>query len=247
MPSHATDPRWSKVLSLTGHEVRNALSVIQGYIRFVLDERFGPLTALQRKWLEDSMSSCGRLKDIADQMGAIRDLEDGRTTFQKVRLELGALLKEAIDAVSDLPDRTVGIELDREPGEISVSADPKQLRSAIASIIFAIRREIVYGDRLIVRQRLVARNGGRVAWIAIAGSDRIDELANPAEDGLVPFDEWRGGVQLSLPIARRVINAHGGQVWTRLAEQEETVEETLETRRVIKPLKAGAVIALPID
>jgi signal transduction histidine kinase len=46
---------------------------------------------------------------------------------------------------------------------------------------------------------------------------------------LTTFDEWRGGVGLSLAIARRIINAHGGSIWS-------PVEES----------KAGAVIALPL-
>ena len=27
------------------------------------------------------------------------------------------------------------------------------------------------------------------------------------------FDEWRGGVGLILPVARRIIEAHGGRIW----------------------------------
>jgi signal transduction histidine kinase len=29
-----------------------------------------------------------------------------------------------------------------------------------------------------------------------------------------PFDEWRGGLGMALPIARRVIEAHGGALWS---------------------------------
>jgi signal transduction histidine kinase len=225
------------VLSLTGHEIRNPLGVVVGYLRMVLSERSGPLEPFQRKALEEALNASARIKEVADQLSALRKLEDEETQLQKIRLELGALLKDAIDAASSLPDRTVDVELDCGPDEIHALGDPEQLRSAIASIIFAIRREIVHSDRLIVRQRLVAQDMGQVAWIVIADSDRIDELAKPTTDGLVTFDEWRGGVQLSLPIARRVLNAHGGQLWTRLVEQEEGLE----------PLRAGAVIALPID
>jgi signal transduction histidine kinase len=27
------------------------------------------------------------------------------------------------------------------------------------------------------------------------------------------FDEWRGGSGLILPVARRIIEAHGGRIW----------------------------------
>jgi signal transduction histidine kinase len=229
MASHATDPRWSKVLSLTGHELRNPLGVVVGYIRMVLSERSGPLAPFQRKALEESMHSCGRLKEIVEQLGALRDLEDGVTKLQSIRIESRTLLEEAIDAVPEMTDRTVAIELDRGPEEVSVAGDPARLRTALASVIFAIRREVVSSDRVVVRQRLTSTAGTRSVWIAIAPPERIDRLANPGTDGLTTFDEWRGGLGLSLPIARRVINLHGGTVWS-------PVEDS----------RAGAALALPV-
>jgi signal transduction histidine kinase len=35
-----------------------------------------------------------------------------------------------------------------------------------------------------------------------------------AANGTAPFDEWRGGMGLALPVARRVIDAHGGALWS---------------------------------
>jgi signal transduction histidine kinase len=48
------------------------------------------------------------------------------------------------------------------------------------------------------------------------------------DPSLDTFDEWRGGSGLSLGVARRVIEAHGGRIWSPAEDA-----------------KAGAVIALP--
>jgi signal transduction histidine kinase len=228
MASHATDPRWSKVLSLTGHELRNPLGVVVGYIRMVLSERSGPLAPFQRKALEESMNSCGRLREIVEQLGALRDLEEGLTKLQNVRIQSGTLLEEAIEAVPEMTDRTVAIQLDRGPEEVAVSGDPARLPTALASVIFAIRREVVTSDRVVVRQRLTNDGSSRSLWIAIGPPERVDQLASAEAEALTTFDEWRGGLGLSLPIARRVINLHGGTVWSPVEDP-----------------RAGAALALP--
>jgi nitrogen fixation/metabolism regulation signal transduction histidine kinase len=111
---------------------------------------------------------------------------------------------------------------------VTVQGDATRLRSALSSVIAALRRELITSDRLCVHQRLRQNGSERIAWIAVADPDRIEALASAAESGLTTFDEWRGGCGLSLPVARRIINAHGGTIWS-------PVEES----------KAGAVIALP--
>ena len=229
MASHATDPRWSKVLSLTGHEIRNPLGVVVGYIRMVLSERSGPLAPFQRRALEESMNSCGRLKEIVDQLGALRDLEDGLTKLQNTRIECGTLLEEAVEAVPELTDRAVGIELDRGSEDVAVSGDPTRLPHALAAIIFAIRREVVTSDRVVVRPRLTSHDGSQSLWVAIAPPERIDQLTRAEVEALTTFDEWRGGIGLSLPIARRVINLHGGTVWSPVENP-----------------RAGAALRLPV-
>jgi hypothetical protein len=109
-----------------------------------------------------------------------------------------------------------------------VQGDATRLRSALASVIAALRRELVTSDRLYVYERMRPNERESLSWIAIGDRDRVATLATAQESMLTTFDEWRGGCGLSLPVARRVINAHGGSIWS-------PVEET----------KAAAVIALP--
>jgi signal transduction histidine kinase len=229
MPSPPTDPRWSEVLSLTGHELRNPLGVVVGYIRMALTERAGPLAPFQRRVLEESLKSCSRLSELAGQLSVFSDIEDGTAQFQRVHMEFGGVLRKAIQDLPEMPDRNVGVELEADPVDVSVSGDADRLKGALVAVISAVRREVVSSDRMIVRQQLSDRDGSQAIWVAIGPPERIDKLTNPGTDGLTTFDEWRGGVGLSLPIARRVINAHRGTVWS-------PVEDS----------RAGAVLSLPV-
>jgi signal transduction histidine kinase len=50
--------------------------------------------------------------------------------------------------------------------------------------------------------------------VVIADHARARELAGGDVSTLEPFDDLRGGSGLALPIARRVIEAHGGRMWS---------------------------------
>ena len=69
-------------------------------------------------------------------------------------------------------------------------------------------------DRLFVRHLTRPLGGGQVHWIAIGDAERIDSLASAEPGALTTFDEWRGGCGLSLAVARRIIDAHGGRIWS---------------------------------
>ena len=194
----------------------------------LLKERAGPVSDQQRRLLEEAEKSCARLSALLGEVSELSALEGGTATFNRAAVDLNTVMTEAISTLPDLPERDVRVEFDADASSVSVQGDATRLRSALSSIIAALRRELITSDRLCVHQRLRRNGTERIAWIAIADPDRIEGLASSAESGLTTFDEWRGGCGLSLPVARRIINAHGGTIWS-------PVEES----------KAGAVISLP--
>jgi nitrogen-specific signal transduction histidine kinase len=99
-------------------------------------------------------------------------------------------------------------------GPAPIRGDPVRLKSAFTSLLNGLRREIVVSPKLLVRET-VRRDGDRaMSWIAIGDEEQIGALQSAQGDALVAFDEWRGGCGLSLAIARRVIDAHGGALWS---------------------------------
>jgi signal transduction histidine kinase len=204
------DPRWPKLLSLSVHEFRTPITVVAGYLRMLLKDRAGALNDQQRRLLEEAEKSCARLSALLAEVSDLSNLEAGTSPANRQGADLNAVLKEAIDQLPDLPDRTVHVELRTEGGAAPVSADSARLGLALGSIVTALRRELVTSDRLQVRVR-------RRGWEheILIGDDETLRVLEQAPDGALPvFDEWRGGCGLTLPIARRILDAHGGHVWS---------------------------------
>jgi signal transduction histidine kinase len=228
MAQSPVDPRWPKVLSLAVHEFRTPMTVVAGYIRMLLKDRAGPLSDQQRRLLEEAEKSCGRLSALLAEMSDLSGLEAGTATFNRAPIDIRATLSESVAALPESPDRPIGIDLRVGSGQALVQGDPVRLRGAFTAVLLALRRELVSSTTLVVRETVRQIAGRAASWIAIADPDQVGPVGEADDSNLATFDEWRGGSGLSLGVARRVFEAHGGRIWSPIADA-----------------KAGAVIALP--
>lgn len=217
MDSPSVDPRWPKILSLSVHEFRTPMTVVSGYIRMLLKGRAGDLSDQQRRLLEEAEKSCGRLTALLAEVSELSTLEAGTATFNKHSMDLNAAVRSGVEQLPPLADRDVHIDLEVTEGEARITGDPVKLAQAIGAVIAALRRELVTSDRLVVRGRPAMRKGsadkaGAAYEILVGDATAVGALeAEPPGSGGT-FDEWRGGVGLSLINARRILNAHGGTI-----------------------------------
>ena len=211
-----TDPRWPKVLSLSVHEFRTPMTVVSGYIRMLLKDRAGAVTDQQRRLLEEAEKACGRLSALLSEMSEVSNLEAGTAPFNKSAADLRAILREAVAELPPLPDRDVPVSVETGEGPASITADPVRLKSALGSITASLRRELVGDEPLMIRERLTP-SGHEVLF---GDAATITALESETGDTRATFDEWRGGVGLSLMVARRVLSAHGAEIFGAPADQK---------------------------
>jgi len=223
MSNAPADDKLPRLLSLSVHEFRTPLSVVSGWLRMVLKSPEGTLDDRHRGWLLEAQKSCDRLTMLVSEMSDLSALESGTASFKSAPIELRSLLAEAIASLAPVPDRPVDVELVPGTGPDVIQGDAPRLKTALSSVLFGLRREVVSSDRLIVRERSGEFRGSSASWISIADPDGIDAVSATVEESLTPFNEWRGGCGLSLPIARRIINGHGGAIWSAADDTKSAV------------------------
>ena len=206
------DPRWPKILSLSVHEFRTPMTVVAGYIRMLLKDRAGPLSDQQRKLLEEAEKSCGRLTALLTEVSDLSNLEGGTAPFNKHAADLQAALRDAVDQLPR-PARPRG------PIDLQLEGDGAPLRGRSGAPDAGARHRS--------SSRCAASSSATTRWSCASGGrrdavgyeiqigDAETIAALDAEDPARASSSTNGAAAsgLSLPVARRIIEAHGGRIW----------------------------------
>jgi signal transduction histidine kinase len=225
------------MLSLAVHEFRTPASVVGGYLR-MLQRDSEPLSDRQRKMIDEAAKSCARLVEIVSELSEVGKLDSGRTTLTTSPFDLFALVfelaGELAGSVHEPESREVRLTAEGQAAGAPMTGDPTRLRSAIHAIVRAILREQPSATHVVADCRVEDRDGRRAAVIVVAAEGAVqDAYGRPR----VVFDDKRGGLGLALPIARRIIAAHGGAVWAPAAAQPPQVETARGVAIIIMPLE----------
>jgi len=206
----APDPTWPRLLSLAVHELRTPASVVSGYLRMVLTERAGPVSEAQRRFLEEAEKSCRRIAELLAEMSDLAHIELGDAPFRRETVDLAALVREVVEGAAR-GDDVASVTLQDDAAPAVVRGDPARLRAALTAVVRCLQRETVGSNAIVVKRTV------QPGWVSIAAgqSDAAAALAATgarAPSGTTTFDELRGGMGVALPVARRVVERHGGRL-----------------------------------
>jgi light-regulated signal transduction histidine kinase (bacteriophytochrome) len=199
------------LLLLAAHEFKTPASVVGGYLRMLQRDTTHALSERQRQMIEEAQKSCARIVTLINELSEVANLDTDAAALDVESFDLFQLIGEVVDDLHEADDRGVHLELRGEAGGASVSGDRIRLRRAFSAFFRAMVREQPSATIAAVDRRLARREDGVSAVVVVA---RETDVQRVYEAVAAPFDEGRGGLGLALPIARRVIERHGGRVWT---------------------------------
>ena len=213
-----TDNLFPRAMSLAVHELRTPVTVVSGYLRMLLREQAGPLTEKQKKMLEEAERSCARISALVGEMSELGKLESGDAALGSQAIDLAALLVELASGMHEGDDRGVRIETRGTNQPVMVTGDRTRLAAALRALIHAAVRERGDPGVIVVECSVLTDTTPASALVTIGDDATVRALVDAAR-AAPPFDEWRGGLGLALPIGRRVIERQGGVLWSTAGDQ----------------------------
>jgi signal transduction histidine kinase len=201
-----------RALSLAVHELRTPVTVVSGYLRMLLKEQGGPLSEKQRKMLEEAERSCARISALVGEMSELGKLESRELSLARQPFDFAALVAELASGMHEGDDRGVSLEVRGGDQPLEVIGDRARVGVAVRALLHAALRERGEPGVIIAECSRLAQSPPS-ALLVIGDEATIRAVAASAPDAPT-FDEWRGGLGLALPVARRVVEAHGGALWS---------------------------------
>lgn len=205
----------TRFLANMSYEFRTPLTSIGGFAELLDSGIAGDLSDQAKDYVKAILTSVERL---SNQIGNVLDLsqsEAGTLPLQFKPVAVSAMAKELIAQMQPLAaDRKISLELQipSDPGEIE--ADPSRLRQALAAVLDNALRYTQEGGRVLFH---IDRNRKKARFIVSDNGPGLDAKAQAmALDGVLHHG-GKGGKTgrrsgLGLPLARRLVEAHGGRL-----------------------------------
>ncbi len=207
----------SEFLANMSHELRTPLNAIIGFSEVIKDERLGPVgTSAYSDYAEKIHESGLHLLDLVNDILDLSMVEAGATDIADEVVEVSTIVDAAVRLIGQTAaKRSLKIETDLPDRLPMLRADPRKLQQILLNLLSnAIKFTPPRG-----RVRLKAWNsddGGFViqvvdTGVGIAPEDIPKALSHFGRIGNV-FTRQQGGTGLGLPLAKTLVELHGGSL-----------------------------------
>jgi K+-sensing histidine kinase KdpD len=192
-----------KALNLLIHDLRAPLSVAQGYLRLLQQNRLEAEVDRQRA-MTQSMEALGRITRLCEEAAAFV-AEPASTVGPIMSVRVAELVDQLANACAARCSPLTFV-VEPELSGTMRSANLDRLMQSVAVILCAVRRS-TRKDPVSVS---VLEEGKEARFLLGCDDDRAALVSGPPQT----FDPWRGGHGIALPLACRTITEAGGRIWT---------------------------------
>ena len=202
-----------EVLAIVSHDLRNPLNAVK--LGASLLAQSETITGDEREQLEIIDISANRMADLIADLLDVTRLEGGkRLPIEPARVELEPLFGEAHELFrSQAAANAVTLDYEIEPGSPAIYADRHRVMQVLSNLIGNALKFTPAQGSVVFRAKPYA---GTLVIFSVADSGPGIPKAN-LKDIFNPY--WqakraeRMGAGLGLPIAKGIVESHGGKIW----------------------------------
>lgn len=204
----------SEFLASMSHELRTPLHTIIGFSELLTEEVEGPLNDKQKRFLGHILQDSRHLLDLINEILDLSKIEAGRLELQKEEMDFGGCLQEVVGGIEQqAAAKSIRLEVNNEYHG-TLYADRTRVK------------EILYN--LLSNALKFTPDGGNVWVDAVVQGRELHILVGDSGIGVHPeehhtiFEKFyqvgsttkgtREGTGLGLPITRKLVELHGGQI-----------------------------------
>ena len=229
----------SEFLANMSHEIRTPLNAILGFSEMIKDALMGPVADRYRSYAADIHSSGQYLLKLINDVLDLSKIEADRLELYEEPVEIA----EVVDACRRLTDERakagqVAVAVELAPGLPSIFADAIRLKQVVLNLLTNAIKFTPAGGQVKVSAGLRADDGVSIVVEDTGIGMKVDDIPLALE----PFQQIDStvsrryeGTGLGLPLAKRLVERHGGML--RIASEPgvgTTVTIILPRERVLR-------------
>jgi signal transduction histidine kinase len=197
------------------HELATPLTPITGYLKILRAGKTGPLNEPQKRIVESMQVAAERLSRTIDNLVDFATLESGGYAIHRDEFDAQALARRVVDEEkTKAKGRRVTLELQVD-SKGRGWGDERKLKQAVGNLVDNAIKFSPHGSNVMLR---VAGDDTRLTFEVYDQGEGL--LADEAEKVFDPFfhadrvgEERAPGAGLGLPVAKQIVEAHGGRIW----------------------------------
>lgn len=203
----------TQLLSLASHQVKAPLAAIKGFTTILSQGLYGPVNEKVKETLGKIQRSADALIQLVSELLDLRKVEEGKMDFQFKPTKAKELVAEVFETLQPLAAEKKLQFVLSSTSEATLSADPQKLKQVFSNLA---ENAIKYTPAGVVKVELKDEGQSVLFSVADTGLGISPELVSHL------FEEFQRdpkvkekirGTGLGLFIAKKIIEAHGGQIW----------------------------------
>jgi len=199
------------------HDLRNPMTSIRGFLKFLMDGIGGPLTDQQKKMIDTMDRASLRLMGLINDILDLAKLEAGRMDLQLADTSLVEISNRAVELLQpQIVKKSINVTVESSGAGAAatplIKADPQLIERVINNLV---------GNAL----KFTPENG-KITIKVIDQPDKVEVNVLDTGEGIPPeyldkvFDKFqqvagqkKGGTGLGLTICKYIVDAHNGRIW----------------------------------